>query len=194
MKKKKLAAILVIPALAATVCFSASNAGAGERDCASIGDKCSDDSVYAGRSADQSSRIFVTPKDAPRPLAWYGARPTLGTITGIESKTNGQSNTIALQNFSRTGVPHPAAAYCANLKAHGRQDWYLPSKEELSSLYLRRALIGSFDSHARYWSSTEYSNLFAWSQTFGTGFQSGDVKSSPLNVRCMRKEFSGPEI
>jgi hypothetical protein len=65
-------------------------------------------------------------------------------------------------------------------------DWYLPSKHELNLMYLQMEAIGNFEP-SRYWSSTEVSSNYAWSQYFADGSQSSTVnKPSSGVVRPIR--------
>src|SRR5574344_80894 len=64
--------------------------------------------------------------------------------------------------------------------------WYLPSKEELNSMYNQKEEIGGFSGNY-YWGSTEYSSSNAWSQYFANGSQHNDYKSDSDRVRCVRR-------
>lgn len=75
---------------------------------------------------------------------------------------------------------------CNNLNRHGHTDWYLPSKSELNHLYEYRAVIGGFTT-GYYYSSTELDSSYAWAQSFGTGSQRGNSKSTSHGVRCVRR-------
>ena len=78
-----------------------------------------------------------------------------------------------------------AAQLCANYQGGGYGDWYLPSKYELNLLYLARTAVGGFAS-AYYWSSSEYSFIYAWLQSFVSGGQYYDFKDSASKVRAVR--------
>jgi hypothetical protein len=163
--------------------------------CNRIGDKCSDGTIYAGRAADGRSSIYATAEDAPSLFPWNSGAIDLRTVAGAESETNGRTNTALIQALSADGQTYKAADYCSALNAYGHTDWYLPARNELNQLFSNRAAIGNFrlTVGARYWSSSEATNIFAWSQNFGTGFQSGDTKNSALRVRCIRKQITSPE-
>ena len=49
---------------------------------------------------------------------------------GTNSVINGPANSAAMNNAS-----HPAAQFCENLTIGGYSDWYLPSKNELATLF-----------------------------------------------------------
>ena len=67
----------------------------------------------------------------------------------------------------------------SNHDADGKEfsDWRLPTKRELSLMYVQRISIGGFDlsgqapTYSFYWSSTEYDGGYAWPQYFGNGDQ-----------------------
>jgi hypothetical protein len=164
--------------------------------CDKPGAQCSDGTIYAGNSSDGSSALYTTSQDVSSLLTWNGGEKDLSTVVGALSETNGQANTANLHGLSAEGATHRAADYCSTLHAHGHSDWYLPARDELNRLYENRTAIGNFDlaAGARYWSSSEYSNIFAWSQNFNSGFQSGDPKDSPLHVRCVRKAVISPNV
>ena len=68
----------------------------------------------------------------------------------------------------------------------GFNDWRLPDKDELNTLYINRDKIGGF-SDAFYWSSSEYDANLAWVQYFYDDYQ--DCASKDYNyllVRCVR--------
>jgi Protein of unknown function (DUF1566) len=67
----------------------------------------------------------------------------------------------------------------------GYSDWYLPSQDELSKLYLSKAAIGGFVNNI-YWSSSENGVNLAWLQNFATGNQGYDYKFNVDPVRAVR--------
>ena len=91
--------------------------------------------------------------------------------------------------------PHRAAQHCANLTAHGHDDWYLPAQEELHLLYTNRnagSLAGSFDLTGTmpagyYFSSSEDSSSSIRHLRFSNGDQFLDTKDKQMSVRCVRK-------
>jgi hypothetical protein len=100
----------------------------------------------------------------------------------------GKQNTLDIIN----GCPanQTAARLCSDLVLAGYDDWFLPSKDELHQLYLRKDLVGNFvdDGYAPYWSSTEYEiHDSAWRELFGYSEQTIYDKYNFYNVRAIRR-------
>jgi hypothetical protein len=79
-----------------------------------------------------------------------------------------------------------AKKQCENL---GRR-WRLPTKDELTTLYINRDKISNLESDyfagVYHWSSTEYDSNHAWLRRINFGEQLVTNKSSPGNVRAVR--------
>ena len=67
----------------------------------------------------------------------------------------------------------------------GKNDWILPSKNELHEMYLNRTLIGGFGA-GTYWSSTENDAKGAWVHYFQRNNQYLRFKGIPNSVRPIR--------
>ena len=63
--------------------------------------------------------------------------------------------------------------------------WRLPTREELSLMYLNKNKIGGFAA-AYYWSSSELNVNYAWFQYFFNGNQNYNGKANPYYVRAVR--------
>jgi hypothetical protein len=74
-----------------------------------------------------------------------------------------------------------------NLSLSGKKftDWRMPTKHELNLMYLAKIKIGGF-ADDYYWSSTEYSSIYAWMQGFDFGFQDYGLKDGTGRVRAVR--------
>lgn len=100
----------------------------------------------------------------------------------------GLTNTEAITIIQGIGVY--AAMKCSDFVAGGYTDWYLPSKEELNILYQNQAAIGGFETDPSalpyYWSSTELSDMEAWAQHFGGGYQTASIKYDTFRIRPVR--------
>jgi hypothetical protein len=110
---------------------------------------------------------------------------------------NGYQNTIDVitQNCQTQNGGITASQAALSLETEGYSDWYLPSKDELYSIYNNISQnspignIGNFsdDSYgAYYWSSTEYNSTKAYSLSFNTLDQGYNNKDLPYKVRPIR--------
>ena len=91
----------------------------------------------------------------------------------------------------------PAATACNLYQPTGctqlfcqKGQWFLPSMRDLNNIYLQKAVInatlsslgrGGLLEKALYWSSTEYSNRFAWYLYMGDGYKSNTGKFNTNN-------------
>ncbi len=185
--------------------------------CSTIGDECSDGSVYAGLSPDGNVAMYTTHCDAG--MTWDGAactgasRTTFAynnanasgdTLASTGSTTDGDGNTVLLLSTDADGVtggvqPHQAAQYCGDLTALNHTDWYLPAKDELAVLRTNRVAIGGFELNAgatgnqrRLWSSSENGQFTAWRQNMPDGVQGNPVKDEINTARCVRQHTATP--
>lgn len=120
-------------------------------------------------------------------LAWYVLGPDI--ITGATSATDGLGNT------SRIDYVYPYADYAAvscssfaipGWSLRGGNSWFLPAKDQLEKMYLKKDLIGSF-SNKTYWSSTEADGYNTYGQDFSNGSQSPLDKTLKYGVRPIRQ-------
>jgi prepilin-type N-terminal cleavage/methylation domain-containing protein len=79
-----------------------------------------------------------------------------------------------------------AARLCNDLVLNGYSDWYLPARNELSTLYTNRVAIGGFSADI-YWSSNESGSYHAWYVYFSTGSEYYSNKYADARVRCVRR-------
>ncbi|MFM8350213.1 MAG: hypothetical protein ACKN9D_04015, partial [Actinomycetales bacterium] len=97
---------------------------------------------------------------------------------------SGKDNTeLIIANCGTNSAAGAAAAY----RGGGKDDWFLPSKDELAKLYDKRSEAGM--SGVFFWSSSqgEYSAVNAWGQFFDDGHQFNDGKDDAVgSVRPVR--------
>ena len=165
--------------------------------CGGIGGVCVGGAVYAGLSPDGNSHMYTTAADGGQ-FDWNDGA-TNYTDVGAANYITGEANTAALITIDSNSVaggvqPHAAAQYCSDLVAHGYNDWYLPSRDELNVIYQNRAAIGGFnlsgtDPIGYYWSSNQSgtNQVNARRQNFSTGVDDSEYKASNSSVRCVRK-------
>ena len=121
---------------------------------------------------DQSNGIIWSPNKLDNVID--ANNPALG---------KGYSNTRAIISSVRSTVINYAAL---STTSYGNE-WFLPSKDELTKLYLNRAAMYNF-SNGSYWSSTQYSGTagYAVSQDFTNGSQNNTRKDATLYVRAIK--------
>jgi tetratricopeptide (TPR) repeat protein len=105
----------------------------------------------------------------------------------------GKKTTIAIINTcAESGI---AAQLCVNYQGGGKNDWYLPSKDELCVMYttLHTNGIGGFSTSSGwagwgngYWSSSEVGNERGWYVNFKSGTKNIVYKNATFHVRAIR--------
>ncbi len=100
---------------------------------------------------------------------------TFGTAIGT-----GEANTDLMFAGCSSGAANSVRGYTG-----GGVSWFLPSLDELNQLYLEKDVVGGFGA-GPYWSSSQYSAVFAWSRPFDGGGQAHDGKGIAFPVRPVR--------
>ena len=136
----------------------------------------------AATPAEQFSCFAPGTSTADPKCVWSGNTTTrIGTTqTGIGS---GYANTLAM--IAQIRFEGRAATLARAFQGGGKADWYLPSKDELTQMYLQRSAIGGLAS-GPYWSSSEYDANVAWLRDFNYEQQGSGNKSDPFYVRPVR--------
>jgi len=135
--------------------------------------------------------LIATAVDQSTSMRWYAGTYGTTRATG-DGLFSGELNTSIIIS-SQVSIGDDGSDYAAQIcndlqiteggKIYG--DWYLPSKYELNLLYIQKTAVGGFAS-AYYWSSTEYSNYYAWNQSFVNGSQVYNDKYYTYYVRAIR--------
>ena len=113
-----------------------------------------------------------------------------GSIYAGVSPDTGKPMYAMRRDAPMHGNFNQSADYAASVDVHGKKDWRVPTKAELSVLFENRAAIGGFDttgadSAGWYWSSSR--NLVtAWAQRFSDGDHLANFKSFQSALRCVR--------
>ena len=145
-----------------------------------------------GYEAGYQNGLIAASADITTGATW-GCSGTV--IRGADGKVigTGEQNTSEIMAGCPTaGI---AARLCGDLTLNGYSDWYLPSKDELSKLYLNRVAIGGFrtgPATGGYWSSTKgrdtpgSQELYAYFQNFWDGNSAGNDRNNLFGVRPIR--------
>ena len=137
-----------------------------------------------GYDASVQHGLIAAPSD--QGTVEWGCYGTIISGAGGTALGTGNQNTLDIMaGCTEAGI---AARICGDLVLNGYSDWYLPSKDELNKLYLKRVFIGGFVSQS-YWSSSEYSEYPATNAgnlDFSNGEQLSTTKNYPNTVRAVR--------
>jgi hypothetical protein len=135
-----------------------------------------------GGTGSQINMRWSTATASPYPV-------TNGTLETIGS---GKNNTAIIIAAETTAYPSNtyiyAARACSEYRGGGKDDWFLPSKDELNELYKAKGKI-DVPITGLFWSSSQKDYLiydFVWYQLFGNGGQGNTTKYVELNVRAVR--------
>ena len=129
--------------------------------------------------------LEAAPNDQSTGIQWYNG--SYGTIGGTGTTVGtGNTNTIAI-NYVQ-GAGSYAAKACTSYNGGSHNDWFLPSLQELNSMYNNLYLsgVGGFTANY-YWSSSEFNDTYAWAQNFTDGTATNYIKSSALKIRAVRR-------
>jgi len=134
--------------------------------------------------------LIAAPSDQSTGISWDNGSITTTGATATALGT-GMANTNAI--IVSQGEGSYAASLCRNSTLGGYSDWYLPSKDELNTLW---ANLGSTSAmrtangfaSGYYWSSTESNSnsTLAWFQYFLNGNQVSSYKYNVTYVRAVR--------
>jgi len=174
--------------------------------CPNIGDRCSDETIYAGNY--NGNNLYIPKYDSSPGVTWNNG--TSGNIsTGANSLYNGQINYQKLTTSPITfniDAPFPAVNLCKSLnEANGNigtsfdggvtyhNDWYLPSVNEFTLIYNNKTkgvFKTSLYSTGFYWTSTEYSDTHSYYNLLNSGSTYGyNWKIANYRVRCVRRSY-----
>jgi len=137
---------------------------------------------------DPTGQHGLIASDIDQPINYMYGDSTLD-ITGATGTAigTGQQNTAAIVAADPT--QEIAARICDTSTHAGLTGWFLPSVDEVDSMYVHRDTIGGFNPSGWYWSSSQQSAPAAWIVTFDHPIhnEGWTNKNSYLRVRCIRK-------
>jgi len=127
--------------------------------------------------------LEAAPADMGSTLAWASGGYTTTDIPGTETAIGaGRKNTAIILTADSTA---PAALACDTYSNNSKNDWFLPSKDELDQLYNNRVSVGGFTGSI-YFSSSQYSNITVPIRRFSDGYQGNFSKNMSYDVRAIR--------
>jgi hypothetical protein len=134
-----------------------------------------------GGTGSQTSMRWSTATINPYPV-------TDGTLETIGSGKNNTAIIIAAESAAYPGNTYIyAARACRDYRGGGKDDWFLPSRDELNELYKCKGTTG-VPTTGYFWSSTQpgTNGIYAQAQNFANGSRSGDAKGYVNNLRAVR--------
>lgn len=121
-------------------------------------------------------------------VMWGGFEEIPGGLA--KSESNGSANTTAIvtvvgKNSNYDGKPY-AAKLCSEATDGGKDDWYLPSKEESEAIYAFKDKF-NVEERGSIWTSTEANGTQAVTKYWYTGDYYNMMKVDPNQFVCIRK-------
>ena len=116
-------------------------------------------------------------------LQWSSDTDEQKRLIGADSETDGAYNMAVVKAISGWESKYPAFKWCADLG----EDWYLPAKQELQTIYNNRTAIDAnltdVIGTSWYWSSTEYDFQYSSGEfcAWGVFMFDGDNLSNSKN-------------
>ena len=138
-----------------------------------------------GYSASKQHGLIASEKDQLelQGIAW--APNASDVLIGTTSTAIGTGNANTNAIVAKLGSGTYAAKLCSDLVLNGYSDWYLPSKVELNEMF-HSPYLSNFSTISHYWSSSEVNYSDAWDQTYVSGQQHNNSKTSICNIRAIR--------
>ncbi len=135
--------------------------------------------------------LIAATSDQDASVEWYNGTNRYTNTTGNGVGAGEMNTTLIITSQTNDNpVGNFAAKVCADysvtIDGENFGDWYLPSKMELTYMFINKDIVGGF-SNQYYWSSTEFSSISAWAQNMANGSFYNLKKSTPFAVRAIRK-------
>lgn len=153
---------------------------------------------YAGDITIDAVRyaLVVAPKSAAEKMEVQYKVKDRTVFDGTTNDNDGFDNSETINDDN-----HSAAHFCRSLRIAGHDDWYLPSRDELTYIWMnlgpnRAKTLEPFKAGSAeafedrwYWSSTEHAQGpdYAWIVDFSDGYQGYNCKDYGSGVRAVRR-------
>lgn len=130
----------------------------------------------------------VLDMSAKAKVSWGGYEEI--PANAAKSESNGAANTTAIvlavgKNAGYEGKPY-AAKLCSEATDGGKDDWYLPSKDESDAIYAFKDKF-NVEERGTIWTSTEANGTQAVTKYWYTGAYYNVQKVDSYNYVCIRK-------
>ncbi|MFM8473070.1 MAG: DUF1566 domain-containing protein [Candidatus Kapaibacterium sp.] len=126
-----------------------------------------------------------------------GSRHAGGVVFSVQTDSAGRKHGLVASASDLSGNADwlTAKRQCQEYRGGGYDDWYLPSKGELKTLFDNRVqvnaallnVVGTGPVQGVVWSSTEFSSASAYRFSFTTGLDAIYIKDGRHDVRAVRR-------
>ena len=117
--------------------------------------------------------LEAAPNNQGTGVKWSNTPVDVTSATATTIGT-GKANTDAIIAAHPSDTISNNAAKAANITIGSKNDWFLPSKDELNELYEQRSIFGITTGY--FWSSSQGNNRYnAWAQNFNGGSQMDNI-------------------
>ena len=144
----------------------------------------------AGYIAGETHGLIAAVADQSSGIQWRNGNTNQTTGATGTAVGTGAANTTTIVTAQGATETSYAAGLAKAYAAGGYTDWFLPSKDELNKMYLKKEILEAVSGFTAfsdvYWSSTENGNYSARHQNFDNGNQSNYNKTHTLTVRAVR--------
>ena len=193
-KQNSFASTILIIAIVAIIGFSMTACKEPDpcADCLKIGATGPGDGIiiyhkHAGFTVTELGTCYyleAAPDNQAQFLIWSTTNEHVTGATGTAIGT-GKANTDAIiAAHSGDTASNNAAKAAVAYTDGGKNDWFLPSKDELNEMYKAKNHLGI--SSGEFWSSSQYNYNYAWKQSFFYGNQDFSDKYRDYGVRAIR--------
>lgn len=140
--------------------------------------------INGGGSTGTSGLIAAT-SDQSTGIQWYNGN--YSDVAGAKGEAigTGLTNTDAIIAIQGETTTNYAAGLARAYTGGGFNDWYLPSRNELTTLYNYRTYVGGF-SNQYYWTSTQVLYFSAYARNMVTGDTTNNQSNVGNRVRAIR--------
>lgn len=128
--------------------------------------------------------LEAAPANTETTLAWASLDFISISISGTGTAIGtGRANTARILEIDSNA---PAAKACYEYSYNEKNDWFLPSRNELNAMYNARTYLDI--SQGRFWSSSQYSSIIAWGLIFDSygSYTYLNKDNFSFNVRAIR--------